>query len=182
MKTFYQTNPPDQTFHKSHINGNATSVCQQNECQVVSDVRNLSVEECCSQATECDTSSDPYSDCGNSSGDDEIYEGLKMEIPGKEWVQRIKPDQGDFVNGPMTEAEIVDLLNAGTPIAREIHGHIMSLVGCKDDGTGSFSNVYRVLDSLEDPDDEIWLDFATLVSDDKEGGGRQDGPWGTAYW
>ena len=50
------------------------------------------------------------------------------------------------------------------------------------DGTGSSSNVYRVLDSLEDPDDEIWLDFATLVSDDKEGGGRQDGPWGTAYW
>mmetsp|Transcript_21010 Transcript_21010/g.39340 ORF Transcript_21010/g.39340 Transcript_21010/m.39340 type:complete len:232 (+) Transcript_21010:112-807(+) len=175
MKQYYLANPPTVPFVRGN---NATAKCQDDECHVVSDVRGLSPEQCCSLATECDVGDDA---CGNASGDDEIFAGLQLEVPSREWTMKPTADQGDFVNGPIPESQIVELLMAGTPIAREIHGHITSLVGCKPDREGK-GNVYRVLDSLEDQDDEIWMDFATLVSDYKEGGGRQDGPWETAYW
>jgi hypothetical protein len=160
----------------------ATPQCRQDECRVVSDVRDAA---CCQPSTECAPgAAGGAAGCGNPSSPDEILRGFQREVPRQRWVhlhgrpgRQCTPSDGCYP----TEAALQRLLRAGTPVARATHGHITAVAGCRSAAGGGGGAVeYRVLDSLQDPATPLWMNYSLLTVGPPPGQG--DGPWQNTYY
>jgi hypothetical protein len=156
----------------------ATPKCRGYECKVVSAVRKAA---CCNNATECASSGHPLHACGNPSSPEEIMLGFQEEVPSQTWVHMhgrpgwsCTPADGCYPTEPVLQS----LLMGGAPVARATHGHITALAGCRQSTSGVVE--YRVLDSLQDPEKPLWMNYTLLTLGPPPGKG--DGPWQDTYY
>ena len=115
--------------------------------------------------------------------------GFQQEMPNKNWTwmhgkpgYSCGPEDGCYP----TEKKLSSLLSTiKIPVARATHGHITVVAGCrtlKSESVGGSSTVveYRVVDSLQDPKTEIWMNYTLLTRGPPPGKG--DGPWQNTYY
>jgi len=149
-------------------NTNDTPFCRKKECNVVSKAIG---RDCCTPLNpsepekECGGGSD-VGTCGGPAEYSTILSQLTAEIPSQKWVQ---------TDGPPSEAQLQQILLSGSPVGRAGSGHIDAVVGCRPcqggpSGCpkGSGGHEYRLIDSLVDPEKEMWLSYNIVVHPSRE--------------